>query len=258
MWQEWCIQMSLLKLWWPLEHSCSPTWKFWSASCTGARRKYRYLWSSAFCKRGGAWATVGPHFTDRDTDGAASIWKYLSNVLSHIVICTQDRQLHWLSTANVYQFSSVAQSCLALCDSMDYTMPGLPVHHQLPGACSNSCPSSQWYHPNISSSVIPFSPCLQSFLASGSFQMSQFFVSGSQSIRCFSFSPSNEYSGLISFRIDWLDLLAVQGTLRSPLQHHSSKASILWCSAFFMSNSHIHERGTHIHMATGKTTALTR
>ena len=125
MWQEWCIQMSLLKLWWPLEHSCSPTWKFWSASCTGARRKYRYLWSSAFCKRGGAWATVGPHFTDRDTDGAASIWKYLSNVLSHIVICTQDRQLHWLSTANVYQFSSVAQSCLALCDSMDYTMPGL-------------------------------------------------------------------------------------------------------------------------------------
>ena len=56
----------------------------------------------------------------------------------------------------------------------------------------------------------------------------------------FSISPSNEYSGLISFRIDWLDLLAVQGTLRSLLQHHSSKASILWCSAFLMSNSYIH------------------
>ena len=56
----------------------------------------------------------------------------------------------------------------------------------------------------------------------------------------FSISPSNEYSGLISFRMDWLDLLAVQGTRKSLLQHHSSKASILWCSAFFKSNSHIH------------------
>ena len=68
----------------------------------------------------------------------------------------------------------------------------------------------------------------------------------------FSISPSNEYSGLISFRIDWFDLLAVQGTLKSLLQHHSSKASVLWCSAFFMVQL------SHPYMTIGKTTALTR
>ena len=94
-----------------------------------------------------------------------------------------------------------------------------------PGVCSNSCPLSWWCHPTISSSVIPFSSCLQSFPASGSFQMSQFFVSGGQSIGISAFSPSNEYSALISFGVDWLDLLAVQGTLKSLLQHHSSKTN---------------------------------
>ena len=94
----------------------------------------------------------------------------------------------------------------------------------------NSCPLSQWCHPTISS-VVPFSSCLQSFPASGSFPMSQFFASG-WSFN-FSIRPSSEYSGLISFRMDWFDLLVVQGTLKSLLQHHSSKASILWCSAFF-------------------------
>ena len=85
-----------------------------------------------------------------------------------------------------------------------------------------------WCHPTISSSIFPFSSCLQSFPASGFFPMSQFFTSGGQIIGfSLSISPSNEYSGLISFRIDWLDLLAVQGTLKSLLQHHSSKASIL-------------------------------
>ena len=105
----------------------------------------------------------------------------------------------------------------------------LPCPSPTPGACSNSCPSSWWCHPTISSSVVPFSSCLQSFPASGSFPVSQFFTSGGPSFSC-SISPSNEYSELISFKIDWLDLLAVQGTL----QHHSSKASILWQSALFM------------------------
>ena len=83
--------------------------------------------------------------------------------------------------------------------------------------------------------VVPFSSCLQPFPASGSFPMSQFFASGSQSIGASASDQSfSEYSGLISFRMDWLDLLSVQGTLRSLFQHHSSKASILWCSAFFM------------------------
>ena len=105
------------------------------------------------------------------------------------------------------------------------------------GVCSNSCPLSRWHHPTISSSVIPFSSCLQSFPASGSFQRSQFFTSGLDAKDwsfSFSISPSNEYSGLISFRMVWLDLLLVQGTLKSLLQHHSSKASILRWSAFFI------------------------
>ena len=84
--------------------------------------------------------------------------------------------------------------------------------------------------------------------------MSQLFVSGGQSIKSFSFSisPSNEHSGLISFRMDWLDILAVQGTLKSFLQHHSSKALILRCSAFFI------VKLSHPYMTTGKTIALTR
>ena len=90
----------------------------------------------------------------------------------------------------------------------------IPCLSPTPGACSNSCPSSQWCHPTISSSVIPFSSRLQSSRASGSFPRSQFFKWVGQSI--FSISPSNEYSGLISFRMDWLDLLAVQGTSPTP------------------------------------------
>ena len=118
----------------------------------------------------------------------------------------------------------------------------------------NSCASSWWCHPTISSSVVPFSSCPQSFPASGSFQMSQLFTWRGQSIGSFSFniSPSNEHPGLISFRMDWLDLLAVQGTLKSLLQHHNSKASILWRSAFFTVQL------SHSYMTTGKTIALTR
>ena len=92
----------------------------------------------------------------------------------------------------------------------------LPCPSPTPGPYSNSCPLSQWYHPTISSSIIPFSSCLQYLLAKGSFQMSQFFY-----IRwpknwsfCFSISPANEYLRLISFRMDWLNLLAVQGILK--------------------------------------------
>ena len=124
-------------------------------------------------------------------------------------------------------------------------------HHQLPGVYSNSCPLSWRCHPAISSSVVPFSSCLQSFPTSGSFPVSQFFKSGGQSIG-FSISPSNEYSGLISFRMDWLDLLAVQGTLKSLLQHHNSKASILWHSTFFIVQL------SHPYITTGKSIALTR
>ena len=105
----------------------------------------------------------------------------------------------------------------------------LPCPSLSPGVCSNSCPLSQWCHPTISSSVIPFS-CLQTFPASVFSNESALYIRGSKYWGfSFSISPFNEYSGLISFRIDWLDLLAIQGTLKSLLQHHSPKASILKC-----------------------------
>ena len=107
------------------------------------------------------------------------------------------------------QFSSVSQSCLTLCDPMD-TRP--PCPSLTTGVHTNTCPLSQWCHPTISSSVIPFSSYLQSFPASASFPMSQFFASDWSKYWSFSFSvsPSSEYSGLISFRIDCFDVLAVR------------------------------------------------
>ena len=122
-----------------------------------------------------------------------------------------------------------------------------------PEVSPSSCPLHRWCHPANSSSDALFS-CPQSFPESGTFPVSQFFASGSQSIGVFSFSisPSNEYSGLISFRMDWLGLLAAQGTLKSLLQHHNSKASSLQCSAFFIIQL------SHPYMTTGKTIALTR
>ena len=149
------------------------------------------------------------------------------------------------------QFSRSVMSNSLQPQGLQHARPHCPS--PTPGAYPNSCSSSRWCHPTISSSVVPFSPCRQSFPASGSFQMSQFFTS-SPKYWSFSFniSLSNEYSGLISFRIDRLDLLGIQGSLSTLLQHHSSKASILQCSAFFIVQL------SHPYMTTGKTTALTR
>ena len=132
-----------------------------------------------------------------------------------------------------------------------HAMP--PCLSPTPRLHPNPCPLCQWCHPTISSSVIT-SSCLQSFPASGSFQMNQLFCIRWPKDWSFSFniSPSNKHSRLISFRMDCLDLLAVQGTLKSLLQHHSSKASILWCLAFFVVQL------SHTYMTTGKTIALTR
>ena len=149
-----------------------------------------------------------------------------------------------------YKFSSVV-SDFFWPHGLQHTRP--PCPSPTPRAYSNSCPLSRWCHPTISSSIVPFFSHLQSFLASGSFPMSQFLASGGQSFGSvsFSISPSNEYPGLISFRMDWLDLLVIQGTLESLLQHHSSKASILQCSAFFTVQL------SHPDM-TGKTIALAK
>ena len=138
---------------------------------------------------------------------------------------------------------------------MDCSTPGFPVHHQLPELAQNHVhqvsDAIQPSHPLSS----PFSSCLQFFPALGSFLLSQFFTSGGQTIgvsASASVSPSSEYLGLISFRIDWLDLPAVQGTLKSLLHHHSLKVSILWRSAFFTVQL------SHPYMTTGKTVTLTR
>ena len=128
-----------------------------------------------------------------------------------------------------------------------------PCPSPTPRVYSNSCPSSWWCHPTISSSVVPFSSRLQSFPAS--------VFSNESALRIrwpkywsfnFNISPSSEHPGLISFRMDLLDLLVVHGTFKSLLQHHSSKASILRCSAFFIVQL------SHPYMTTRKTIALTR
>ena len=140
-----------------------------------------------------------------------------------------------------FSHSSVIQfSCSVMYDSLrphGLQHTKLPCPSPTPRAYSNSCPPSRWCHPTISLSVIPFSSCLQSFPASGCFPRSQFshqVAKVSELQLQLQHQFFSEYSGLVSFKIDWFDLLAVQGTLKSLLQHHSSKASICLCSAFFI------------------------
>ena len=148
------------------------------------------------------------------------------------------------------QVSSATQSCTTLCDSMDFSTPGFPVRHHLPEFAQTHV---HWLSDDVQPShpVTPFCSCPQS---------SNIRVFSNELALCirwpkywsfsFSISPSNDCSGLISFRVDSFDLLAVQGTLESLLQHNS-KASILWHSALFMVQL------LHLYMATGKTIALT-
>ena len=147
----------------------------------------------------------------------------------------------------VIQYSSVAQSCPTICNPITCSMPGLPVitnsqNPPKPMSIVSVIPSNHLIL------CCPLSSQLRSFPASGSFQMSHLFASRGQSIGVFNFNinSSNEYSILISFRIDWLDFLAVQGSLKSILQYHNSKASILWHSTLFMVQL------LHLYMATGK------
>ena len=153
-----------------------------------------------------------------------------------------------------FSLSSVTQSCPTLCDPMDCSTPGFPVHHQLPELAQIHVywvsDAIQPSHPLSS----PSPPTINLSQCQGLFQ----WVSSSHQVatvlefQIVCISPSNEYSRLISFTMDWLDLLAVQRTLKSLLQHHSSKASILQCSAFFMVQL------SHPYMTTGKTIAFTR
>ena len=150
------------------------------------------------------------------------------------------------------QFSSVAQSCLTLCDPMNHSMPGLPVHHHLPEFTQTHVhqvgDATQPSHPLL----YPFPPAPNPSQHQGLFQWVNLHIRWPKYCSfSFNISLSNEHPGLISFRMDWLDLLTVQGTLKSLLQHHSSKASILRCSAFFIVQL------SHPYMTTGKNTALT-
>ena len=157
------------------------------------------------------------------------------------------------SLSDLPWFSSVTQSCPTLHDPMDCSTLGFSVHHHLPELAQTHV---HW----VGDAIQPSHPLL--FPSPPAFSLSQHQGLSNESVLCirwpeywslsFSISPSNAYSGLISFRMDWLDLLAGQGTLKSLLQHHSSKPSILWCSAFLMVQL------SHPYMTTGKTIPLTR
>ena len=153
----------------------------------------------------------------------------------------------------LFQFSSVTQLCPTLCHPMNHSTPGLPVHHQLLEFIQTHAhqvgDAIQPSHPLLS----PSPPAPNPSQHQGLFQESTLSMSWPKYWSfSFSISTSNEHPGLISFRMDWLDLLTVQGTLKSLLHHHSSKASILRCSAFFTVQL------SHPYMTTGKTIALTR
>ena len=148
---------------------------------------------------------------------------------------------------------SVAKLCPILCNPMDCCMPGFPVHHQLMELAQTQVlqvsDGTQPSHPLLSPSPPTLTLSQHQGLfqwVSSSYRWPKYWGFG------FSISPSNEYSGLIFSRIDWLDFLAVQRTLKNLLQHHSSKASILWLSAFFIVQL------SHPYLTTGKTIALTR
>ena len=150
------------------------------------------------------------------------------------------------------QFSSVQLLSHVYLHPQGLQHARLPCPLTTPRTCSNSCPSSQWCQPTISSSVSPSPPAFNLSQHQHIFQ----WVSSSHKVAKvlklqLQHQSSNEHSGLISFRIAWLDLLAVQGTLKSLLQHHSSKASILQCSAFFIVQL------SYPHTTTRKTIALT-
>ena len=158
---------------------------------------------------------------------------------------------NWKILRYSVQFSHSVVSTSLQPHELQHARP--PCPSPTPGTHTNSCTQNWWCHPTISSSLVPFWSCPQSFPVSGFFQVSQLIASTWPKYWSFSFniSPSSEYPGLISFRMDWMDLLVVQGMHKSRLQHHCSKASILLISAFFIVQL------SHPYTTTGKTIALT-
>ena len=210
---------------------------------------HKPLWS--ICDRS---STLLIHFS-KNTLITVTNYTHLGNKSSLLQLSTYFHfEIFLLYLKTQFQFNTVAQSCPTLCNPMECSTPGLPVYHQLPEFIQT--------HVHWVGDAIQPSPPLSSHSPrafnlsqhqgvfqwlSSSYQVAKVLLSFS-----FSISTSDEHSGLISFRMDWLDFLAVQGTLKGLLQHHSSKASILQCLAFFIVQL------SHPYMTTGKTIALTR
>ena len=188
------------------------------------------------------------------------VWKPVSFLFLFLVLKIFCSPLKKLRKKNIFkgvgaplvQFSLSVVSVSLRLHVLQHARP--PCSSPTPRVYPNPCPLSRWCHPTISSSVIPFSSCFQSFPSIRVFSNDSVLWIRWPKNWSFSFniSPSNEYSGLISFRMDLLDLLALQGTLKSLPQHHSSKASIHQRSAFFTVQL------SHSYMTTGETIALTR
>ena len=173
-------------------------------------------------------------------------------LLSTYCVSCRERQGRSEQAKSILPVSSVTQSCPTLCNPMNRSMQGLPVHHQLLEFIQTHVHRiGDAIHLILCRPLLllpPISPIIRVFSNESTLHMRwPKYWSFS-----FSISPSNEHPGLISFRMDWLDLLAVQRTFKSLLQHHSSTASIHWCSAFFTVQL------SHPYMITGKTIALTR
>ena len=199
----------------------------------------------SWCERNINWVIL--HVLAIKNSATMNIGVHLSLSILDSSVCMPSRGM----AVSSVQFSHSVVSNSLRPHELQHARP--PYPSPTPGVHSDLCASSQWCHPAISSSVVPFSSCPQSLPAS--------VFSNESTLRMrwpkywsFSFNiiPSKEISGLISFRMDWLGLLAVQGTLKSLLQHHSSKASILWHSAFFIVQL------SYPYMTTGKKIALTR
>ena len=177
----------------------------------------------------------------------------ISTIISHSKANVLNVLNYFSYQSSIHQFSSVTQSCPTVCNPMNCSMPGLPVQHQLPESTQTHV---HWVDDASNHLIL----CYPLLLLPSIFSSIRVFSNESALyIRwpkywsfSFSISPSNEHPGLISFRMDGLDLLTVQGTLKSLLQHHSSKASILRHSASFTVQL------SHPYMTTGKTIALTR
>ena len=205
---------------------------------------YLAAWSDKFTTQAKS-STQGT--SSNTTVSTTSFYRMACYIFQNFPTQILSSEAQWCSV----QFSSVAQSCPTLCDPMNRSTPGLPVHHQLPEFTQTHvhwvCDAIQPSHPRSSPSPPALNPSQHQSLFSNEATLCMRWPK----YWSFSFSivPSKEIPGLI-FRMDWLDLLAVQGTLKSLLQHHSSKASIVCRSAFFTVQL------SHPYMTTGKTIAM--